>query len=63
MVCPESGWRYKEVETGVLRYLDWPEDEALPVTEKDRGAGERRGRGAEGQGSGEAEVIQIMDRR
>jgi len=30
MVCPESGWRYKEVEPGVLRCLDWPEDEPLP---------------------------------
>jgi UDP-2-acetamido-3-amino-2,3-dideoxy-glucuronate N-acetyltransferase len=32
MVCPESGWRYKEVKPGVLRCLDWPEDEALPMT-------------------------------
>lgn len=31
LVCPESGWRYKEVETGVLRCLDWPEDEPLPM--------------------------------
>ena len=31
MICPESGWRYKEVEPGVLRCLDWPEDEPLPV--------------------------------
>lgn len=30
MVCPESGWRYQEVELGVLRCLDWPEDEVLP---------------------------------
>lgn len=30
MVCPESGWRYQEVEPGLLRCLDWPEDEALP---------------------------------
>jgi UDP-2-acetamido-3-amino-2,3-dideoxy-glucuronate N-acetyltransferase len=30
MVCPESGWRYREVEPGVLRCLDWPEDEPLP---------------------------------
>ncbi len=30
MVCPESGWRYKEVEPGVLRCLDWPEDQPLP---------------------------------
>lgn len=29
-VCPESGWRYKEVSPGILRCLDWPEDEALP---------------------------------
>lgn len=30
MVCPESGWRYKEIEPGILRCLDWPEDEPLP---------------------------------
>jgi len=29
-VCPESGWRYREVEPGVLRCLDWPEDNPLP---------------------------------
>ncbi len=29
-VCPESGWRYREVEPTVLRCLDWPEDQALP---------------------------------
>lgn len=29
MVCPESGWRYKEVDPGVLRCLDWPDDEPL----------------------------------
>jgi UDP-2-acetamido-3-amino-2,3-dideoxy-glucuronate N-acetyltransferase len=29
MLCPESGWRYKEVEPGVLRCLDWPEDKSL----------------------------------
>lgn len=28
-VCPESGWRYREVEPGMLRCLDWPEDEPL----------------------------------
>ena len=28
--CPESSWRYAEVEPGVLRCLDWPEDAALP---------------------------------
>jgi len=32
MICPESGWRYKEVEAGVLCCLDWLEDGALPVT-------------------------------
>jgi UDP-2-acetamido-3-amino-2,3-dideoxy-glucuronate N-acetyltransferase len=30
MVCPESGWRYKEVEPGVVRCLDCLEDEPLP---------------------------------
>jgi UDP-2-acetamido-3-amino-2,3-dideoxy-glucuronate N-acetyltransferase len=30
MVCPESGWRYKEEEPDVLRCLDWAEDEPLP---------------------------------
>lgn len=29
-VCPESGFRYREVEPGVLRCLDLPEDEPLP---------------------------------
>jgi UDP-2-acetamido-3-amino-2,3-dideoxy-glucuronate N-acetyltransferase len=29
MRCPESGWRYKEVEPGVLRCLDL--DEAAPI--------------------------------
>jgi len=29
LVCPESGWRYKEVEPNVLRCLDWPEDKSL----------------------------------
>lgn len=33
LVCPESGWRYREVEPGVLRCLDWPEDEPLPMME------------------------------
>ena len=28
-VCPESGWRYQEVEPGLLRCLDWPEDKPL----------------------------------
>ena len=30
LVCPESGWRYSEAEPGVLRCLDWPEDDPLP---------------------------------
>ena len=30
MVCPESGYRYKEVEPGVLRCLDLDEDASLP---------------------------------
>jgi UDP-2-acetamido-3-amino-2,3-dideoxy-glucuronate N-acetyltransferase len=29
-VCPESGWRYCEVSAGLLRCVDWPEDEPLP---------------------------------
>lgn len=29
MTCPESGWRYREVEPGVLRCLDKSEDDAL----------------------------------
>jgi UDP-2-acetamido-3-amino-2,3-dideoxy-glucuronate N-acetyltransferase len=32
-VCPESGWRYREVEPGLLRCLDWPEDESLSEKE------------------------------
>jgi len=28
-ICPESGWRYREVEPELLRCIDWPEDEAL----------------------------------
>jgi UDP-2-acetamido-3-amino-2,3-dideoxy-glucuronate N-acetyltransferase len=28
-VCPESGWRYREVEPDVLRCADWPEDKPL----------------------------------
>jgi UDP-2-acetamido-3-amino-2,3-dideoxy-glucuronate N-acetyltransferase len=30
MVCPESGFRYKEVEEGVLQCLDLGEEEPLP---------------------------------
>lgn len=29
-VCPQSGWRYRELAPGVLICLDWPEDEPLP---------------------------------
>jgi UDP-2-acetamido-3-amino-2,3-dideoxy-glucuronate N-acetyltransferase len=29
MVCPESGWHYREAEPGVLRCLDWPEEKPL----------------------------------
>lgn len=28
-VCPESRWRYREVESEVFRCLDWPEDKPL----------------------------------
>jgi UDP-2-acetamido-3-amino-2,3-dideoxy-glucuronate N-acetyltransferase len=30
MCCPESGFRYKEVQKGVLRCLDLDEDSPLP---------------------------------
>ncbi len=30
LICPESEWRYQEVEEGVLRCLDWAEDQPLP---------------------------------
>jgi UDP-2-acetamido-3-amino-2,3-dideoxy-glucuronate N-acetyltransferase len=29
MICPESGWRYREVEPGLLRCLDWDEERPL----------------------------------
>jgi UDP-2-acetamido-3-amino-2,3-dideoxy-glucuronate N-acetyltransferase len=29
MTCPESRWRYREVEPGLLRCLDWPEEKPL----------------------------------
>ncbi len=29
MVCPESGWRYREVQAGIVRCLDWPEDRRI----------------------------------
>lgn len=31
MICPESGYRYKEVQPGVLRCLDLDEEEKLPA--------------------------------
>ncbi len=39
MVCPESGYRYKEVEAGVVRCLDLHEEEPLPA---DKAMGTRR---------------------
>ena len=30
MLCPESGWRYREVAAGVLRCLDCDESAPLP---------------------------------
>lgn len=29
MVCPKSGWRYREVEPNVLKCLDWSEDRSV----------------------------------
>ncbi len=31
MLCPETGLRYKEIEPGVVRCLDYDEDEDLPA--------------------------------
>lgn len=31
MICPGSGWRYQEVESGIVRCLDWSEEEPLPI--------------------------------
>ena len=31
LVCPESGWRYQEIEPEVMRCLDWREEDPLPV--------------------------------
>jgi UDP-2-acetamido-3-amino-2,3-dideoxy-glucuronate N-acetyltransferase len=31
MVCPESGYRYREVEAGTVRCLDLDEDQPLPT--------------------------------
>jgi UDP-2-acetamido-3-amino-2,3-dideoxy-glucuronate N-acetyltransferase len=33
MVCPEAGWRYQEIEPGVLRCLDCLEDQPLPFAD------------------------------
>jgi UDP-2-acetamido-3-amino-2,3-dideoxy-glucuronate N-acetyltransferase len=30
LICPGSGWRYREIQDGVLRCLDWSEDLSLP---------------------------------
>ncbi len=30
-ICLQSGWHYQEVEPGVLRCLDWPEDKPLQL--------------------------------
>jgi UDP-2-acetamido-3-amino-2,3-dideoxy-glucuronate N-acetyltransferase len=38
MLCPESGYRYKEVEKGVLRCLDFDENKPLPP---DKAVGEK----------------------
>jgi UDP-2-acetamido-3-amino-2,3-dideoxy-glucuronate N-acetyltransferase len=32
--CPESGWRYREIEPGCLVCLDWNEDRPLPPKER-----------------------------
>lgn len=34
LICPENSWRYQEVEPGILRCLDWPEDKPLPEETK-----------------------------
>lgn len=34
MRCPESGWRYQEQTCGLLRCLDWPEEQ--PIAEKSK---------------------------
>lgn len=31
MICPESSWQYRETEPGLLRCLDWNEDQPLPT--------------------------------
>lgn len=47
MICPESGWRYREIEPRVLRCLDWPEDEPLPAAKDSQ---ERRPPGRDATG-------------
>jgi UDP-2-acetamido-3-amino-2,3-dideoxy-glucuronate N-acetyltransferase len=32
LICPETGWRYRETEPGLLRCLDWAED--APIEER-----------------------------
>jgi UDP-2-acetamido-3-amino-2,3-dideoxy-glucuronate N-acetyltransferase len=32
MVCPKSGWKYREVEPELLTCLDWPEDKPVNIT-------------------------------
>ena len=34
--CPQSGWRYREVEPGLLRCLDWDEDTPMNARGEDR---------------------------
>jgi UDP-2-acetamido-3-amino-2,3-dideoxy-glucuronate N-acetyltransferase len=31
MRCPGSGWQYHEMEPGLVRCMDWPEEHALPA--------------------------------
>ncbi len=33
LICPESGWRYREVHPDELRCIDLPEDQELPAQE------------------------------
>jgi UDP-2-acetamido-3-amino-2,3-dideoxy-glucuronate N-acetyltransferase len=32
LICPESGWHYRELEPGELKCLDWPENKPLEAT-------------------------------
>ena len=60
MICLESGWRYKEVQPGVLRCLDWPEDQLLEDGEgKGEGGGWRmEGGWWKGEGKIEGGIVQ-----